>query len=113
MEINLDIGKNSFENIRKIALSEDLDFDIAALNILDLGIKAYQFSKEKALEKEVDPLILSIANKVVSTQLLAQEILTHVFEKDKSLLKTYDAMTAIRVTEQMATSFLEGQSTKF
>lgn len=111
MEINIDIGRNSFEKIRKIALSEDLDFDVATLNILDLGIKAYQFSKEEAPEKEVDPLIFSIAKKVVSTQILAQEILNHVFEKDKSLLKAYDAMTAIRVTEQMAISFLEGQST--
>jgi hypothetical protein len=113
MEITIDIGKNAYEKLKRVALLDDVEIDVTLLDILDLGLKAYQFSKEKPPEKEVDPLILTIANKVFSTHLLVQEILTQVFEKDKSLLKAYDAITAIRVTEQMAISFLEGQSTNF
>lgn len=38
-----------------------------------------------------------------------QETLGHVFSRDKSFFKTYDVMTAIRVAENMADPFMDGQ----
>ena len=45
MEITLDMGKNVANEISDIAKSDGVDFDVAALKILDLGLRVYQSSK--------------------------------------------------------------------
>lgn len=110
MEITIDIGKNVAKQITDIAKSDGVDFDIAALKMLDLGLRVHQSSLEKNTEKDVDPLLSTVLNKVLVSHFLIQETLGHVFVKERSTFKTYDALTAICVAEHMADSFMDGQN---
>ena len=110
MEITLDIGKNIAKQISDIAKSDDLEFDIVALKMLDLGLRIHQSSLEKTKEDSVPPDLNGLLNKVMENNYLLKETLGHVFHKEKSMLKTYDAMTAITVSENMAKSFMDGKA---
>lgn len=109
MEITLDIGKNVALQISEIAKKDQVDFDIAALGILDFGLRVYQSSLENNAEKNIDPILLELLNKTVENNFLLKESLGHVFVKERSMLKTYDVSSAIHVTENMAKSFVSGK----
>ena len=47
MEITIDAGKNIIQQITDIAKSNNIDFDVAALNMIDLGIKMHLASLER------------------------------------------------------------------
>ena len=113
MEITIDIGKHVAKQISDIALSEKIDFDIVALNLLDLGLRIHQSSLEKDADNELDPTLSVILNKTIENNLFLKESLGHVFTKERSMLKTYDATTAISVVENMAKSFMNGKKTQF
>lgn len=113
MEITIDIGKHVVKQITDIALSEKIDFDIAALKILDLGLRIYQSSLEKDGENDLDPTLSIILNKTIENNYFLKEMLGHVFSKDRSMLKTYDQKTAIAVIENMTKSFMDGKKTQF
>jgi len=113
MEITIDIGKHVVKKITDIALSEKIDFDIAALNLLDLGLRIHQSSLEKDDDNNLDPTMSVILNKTIENNYFIKETLGHVFTKERSMLKTYDAITAIAVVENMAKSFMDGKKTQF
>lgn len=113
MEITIDIGKHVAKQISDIALSEKIDFDIAALKILDLGIRLHLSSLDKEKENISDPILNIILNKTIESNYLLKETLGHVFNKDRSMLKTYDSMTAIAVSENMAKSYMDGNKDIF
>lgn len=112
MEVTLDIGKHVFKHINDIALNENVDFDIVALKILDLGLRIYQSSLEEKEADEMDPLLRVILNKTMENNYFLKETLGHVFKKERSMLKTYDEMTAIAVVEHMAKSFVDGKKSQ-
>lgn len=111
MEITIDIGKHIAKQITDIANHEKIEFDIAALKMLDLGLRIHQSSLEKEHDNEVDQIHDLILNKVMENNYLLKETLGHVFMKERSMLKTYDEMTAIAVVENMAKSFVNGKNT--
>ena len=111
MEVTLDIGKNVVNEISDIAKSDGIDFDIAALKILDLGLRVYQSSLEKDAGNTPDPLLMELLNETLKNNYLLKETLGHVFIKERSMLKTYDALSAINVAEKMAKSFISGKKT--
>ena len=111
MEITLDMGKNVANEISDIAKSDGIDFDVAALKILDLGLRVYQSSKENDVDNAPDPLLMELLNEILENNYLLKETLGHVFIKERSMLKTYDALSAINVAENMARSFISGKKT--
>lgn len=109
MEITLDIGKNTASEINTIAQKDGVEFDIAALKLLDLGIRVHLASIEKNGEKDADPLLVELLNHAIKNSYLQKEILGHVFDKERSIFKAYDALSAFQVSENMAHAFLHGK----
>lgn len=109
MEITLDIGKNTASEINTIAENDGVEFDIAALKLLDLGIRVHLASLEKNGEKDTDPLLVELLNHAIKNSYLQKEILGHVFDKERSLFKAYDALSACHVANNMADAFLHGK----
>jgi hypothetical protein len=109
MEITLDIGKNTASEINTIAKNDGVEFDIAALKLLDLGIRVHLASLEKNGEQDADPLLVELLNHAIKSSYLQKEILGHVFDKESSLFKAYDALSACQVSENMAHAFLHGK----
>lgn len=107
MEITIDIGKNIYKQITDIAVHEKIDFDIAAIKAIDIGVRVYLSSLEK--KSEPDPVLVEILEKLKENNILAKETICHVFNKDKSMLKAYDTATAIQLSESMAKSFTQGK----
>lgn len=109
MEITLDIGKNIANAIEEIAKDEKQEFEIMALKILDLGLRVYQSSKEKVDDKQ-DPILENILNLSLENGYLIKEVIGHVFARDRSAIKAYDAPSAITVAENMARAFMQGKN---
>jgi hypothetical protein len=96
METTLDMGKNIIAQISALAKNENIEFDIMALKILDLGLRVYQSSLEKEdTVIEFDPITKGKLNKILATHLLVKEALCHVFTKERSLYKAYDGFSRI------------------
>lgn len=109
METTLDIGKNIIVQISALAKNENIEFDIMALKILDLGLRVYQSSLEKEDPVvEVDPIMIEMLNKILAIHVLMKETIGHVFNKERSIHKAYDALSAINIAEHMAKSYIEG-----
>lgn len=107
MDITLDIGKNVVESIDSLAKEEQKQFDIMALELLDLGLRVHLSSKKSEDSNVSDPILSTLLHKVAANQFMLKEILSHVFIKERSFLKTYDALTAISVTQHMADAFMD------
>lgn len=111
MEITLDIGKNVFNEIEKMSLNEDTDFDSFALKMIDLGLRVFQSSKEDA-PSITDPLLDNILKKCLKTNFLLEEALGHIFVKERSTLKVYDHFTAITVIDNRVDAIIEAKNDK-
>ena len=107
MDITIDIGKHVIEKISAIAKEESKQFDIMLLELIDLGLRIYLSSKESDDNVISDPILSTILHKAAGSQFLLREILSHVFNKDHSYFKVYDADTAIKISQNMADSFME------
>lgn len=111
MEITLDIGKHIANDISKIADTDQIDFEIAALKLLDLGLRVHLANIGNDNSDGRDPIFTEILNESVKSNYLLKEVLGHIFVKDRSTFKAYDAISAYRVAESMADSFIEGKNT--
>ena len=109
MEITLDIGRNVYNDINELAKNDEIEIEIMALKLLDLGLRVHLASIKKDDENITDPILSELLNKTMENNYLLKETLGHVFLKDKSKLKTYDDKTAITVIENMAKSFMDGK----
>ncbi len=108
MEITLDAGKNVIQSINEIANKEKTEFELVALKMLDLGIRVYQSSNVD--EKELDPLLSEVFNLSLVNNFMIKEIMGHVFLKERSAIRAYDAPSAISCAENMLKSFNQGKS---
>ena len=111
MEITLDIGKHIASDISKIAHADHVDFEISALKLLDLGLRVHLANIENKDKDGRNPILNEILTESVKSNYILKEVLGHVFVKENSTFKTYDAMSAFRVAENMADSFIEGKNT--
>lgn len=100
MEISIDVGKHVVDEINNIAQSESKDFDIISSKIFEFGLRVYQSSKTNDNEKSEDPLLSNIFRKSAESNLLIKEIIGHIFDKDRSNIKAYDHISAIRAIEK-------------
>jgi len=92
-----------------MAHTENEDFDIFALKIIDIGLRVYQSSK-KSSKDSIDPITLTIFQNTLETNFLIKEIIGHVFTKENSTFKAYDSSAAIQLSENMAHAFIKGKA---
>ena len=109
MEITIDAGKNIIQQITDIAKSNTIDFDVAALNMIDLGIKMHLASLERDAFDDPSADLNLMLKKIIENNLILRETLGHVFIKDRSSLNAYDEKTAIKIIENAARSFIDGK----
>jgi hypothetical protein len=107
MEMILDAGKDTISSLSKIAKTEDKPLDVVALEMMSLGIRVYEASREKTQKNDIDMHRNLLKTALVNYELLA-EILTIVFTKERSKLKAYDSESAIKMAEQLAEKYLMG-----
>jgi hypothetical protein len=51
---------------------------------------------------------MELYNEALKSNYLLKEVLGHVFDKDSSTFKAYDASSACHVAENMARAFIDG-----
>ena len=104
MEVTLDLGKDSLVELNKIAQEEKKEFDVVALEMISLGTRVRRASKESKQDKQT----LMLLKNTINTNELLKEVLTLVFDKDRSRLMAYDAETAIRMVDQFTSKYMQG-----
>ena len=103
MEIKLDIGKNTFEDLSKYAKKEDKDIDNFAIDMIDLGLRVHKSSADKAVEIDEKERLLLENNTII------KEVIRCVFEKTKINQKVFDSETLITLIENNTEAFLQGK----
>ena len=103
----LDAGKDTINSLAKIAAIEDKPLDVIALEMMALGTRIYHASKEEHPKNDID-MHRNILKTALVNQELLSEILTIVFNKERSKLKAYDSESAIKMAEQLAEKYLKG-----
>ena len=106
MEITIDIGKHTYQDLAKYAASEDKEIDVFASEILDLGLrlhKANQSSTEEELAIDEKERLLIENNRIV------KEVMRCVFEKTKTSMRVFDANTLVTMVENETDAFLQGK----
>lgn len=110
MEITVDIGKHVVTQLNNLALIEKSNLENITLKMIDLGLRVHLASLEDKAGPVEDPLLKEVLFHVLNTQYLMEETLGHVFAKERSLLKTFDALTALSTAKHMAKSFVQGRN---
>lgn len=103
----LDAGKDTINSLAEIAKIEDKPLDVIALEMMSLGARVYHASREESPKNDMDIHRNILKTALVNHELLS-EILTIVFNKERSKLKAYDSESAIRMAEQLAEKYLRG-----
>ena len=102
----LDAGKDIINSLAKIAAIEDKPLDVIALEMMALGTRIYHASKEERPKNDID-MHRNILKTALVNQELLSEILTIIFNKERSKLKAYDSESAIKMAEQLAEKYLK------
>jgi Zn ribbon nucleic-acid-binding protein len=103
MEIRLDIGKNSYNDLMKNAKQESLAFEDFTINMLELGLRVFKASKEPKTDAD-DSLRLLMEN----NQMLKESIRC-VFDKAKIEAKVFDAETLLAYIQNGVDNYLKGK----
>ena len=110
MEIKLDVGRNTVNQIIKNAESESLPFEDFAINMLELGLRVFEASQEKEDDSaaQIDP---ALQMQLECNQLL-KEVMRCVFDKNKIKEKAFDAGALIALIESHADGYVKGMASK-
>ncbi len=109
MEMILDAGKDIIEALNKVAIDEKKQVDIVALEMISLGLRVCEASKnkEKNTENDIDMHRNILKTTLINNELSA-EILSIIFNKERSRIGAYDSESAIKMAEQLAEKYLKG-----
>ena len=110
MEIKLDVGRNTVNQITKNAESESLPFEDFAINMMELGLKVFEASQEKEDDSatQIDPVL----QMQLECNHLLKEVVRCVFDKKKVKEKAFDADTLIALIEKHADGYVYGLVSK-
>ena len=106
MEIILDMGRDTVHSLEEIAAKEDKKTDIVALEMIAMGIRLYKASQEKSEETNDIDMVRNILKTSLSNQELLGEILSIIFNKERSRLGAYDAETAIKMADKLSEKYM-------
>ena len=102
MEITLDIGKNTYNELAALSESEALDFEDSAINMLELGLRVFKASKEPKSEVDSTLKLLMENNEIL------KEALRCVFDKSRIEAKVFDADTLLVYIQNGVAKYLKG-----
>lgn len=105
----LDMGKDMVHSLNKIAAMEDKNIDIVALEMIAIGVRIYMASLEKreCEKNDIEPLRNILKTTIINQEILG-EILTIIFNKERSRIGAYDAESALKLAEKMAEKYISG-----
>jgi len=106
MEITLDIGEDLHELIKSISDEKDKKMTIIAAEMLSIGARVFVSSQEDGEDKVTRTLL---ENTLKSKEILI-EVLSMVFDKNKSKIGAYDSETTLSIIDRMVDSYLKGAS---
>ena len=107
MEITVDVGSDVIDKIEDIAQRKGKSKESIAAEMLSIGAQVLLNSLE---EKQDNITSLLLENSVRANELLI-EILSSVFNREKSRLGVYDAETAVALIERIVEAYLKGHKT--
>ena len=104
MEVKVDIGVDTHALMKKISRINQESVDIIASEALSLGAKILYSSLKKKEKEDSDPdkLLKNILSVSMQNNEIASEILSMVFDKDKSKLGAFDVETVLKMSEKIA-----------
>ncbi|QDP73734.1 hypothetical protein FOG18_13835 (plasmid) [Legionella israelensis] len=108
MEMILDMGRDIVHSLEEIAAKEGKKTDIVALEMIAMGIRLYKASKEKSEEINDIDMVRNILKTSLANQELLGEILSIIFNKERSRLGAYDAETAIKMADKLSEKYILG-----
>lgn len=101
MEITIDIGENTLHALDSIAKTKNKTRTISAVELLDLGINVFQAQLVNEKNKK-DKKPYNIEKTVEQSNELLKEVLSSVFNRERSRIGAYDCESAILMTERLA-----------
>ncbi|WP_203249993.1 hypothetical protein [Cysteiniphilum marinum] len=107
MEITIDIGKHTYQDLAKYAASEDKEIDVFASEILDLGLRIYKANQSSS---EEDTAIDEKERLLIENNRIVKEVMRCVFEKTKTSMRVFDANTLVTMVENETDAFLRGKA---
>ncbi len=107
MEISLDIGRNTLNDLDNISATAGKTRDIVALEMIDLGILVSKASSNNQ-EETLAPETLQMLRLLVENNQFVKEIINCVFDKTKISERVSDAKTLTTMVENVAASFVNG-----
>lgn len=106
MEITIDIGEHTYQDLAKYAASGEKKISVFASEILDYGLRihiANQLSSEDGTAIDEKERLLIENNRIV------KEVMRCVFEKTKTSMRVFDANTLVTMVENETDAFLRGK----
>jgi len=103
MEIKLDIGKNTYNELVKESKNASKDLDHFAIDMMELGLRVASASSDE--DEPVDESIRLL----MENNSIAKEVIRCVFDRTKITGKLYDADTLITMIESNTDAFLRGK----
>ncbi|WP_419421608.1 hypothetical protein ACNVED_17090 (plasmid) [Legionella sp. D16C41] len=108
MEMILYMGRDIVHSLEEIAAREDKKTDIVALEMIAMGIRLYKASQLKNEDNNDIDMIRNILKSSLINQELLSEILSIIFNKERSRLGAYDAETAIKMADKLSEKYILG-----
>ena len=106
MEITLDIGEDLHDLIQSISDDKGKKMTVVATEMLSIGARVFVFSQEESEDKITKALL---ENTLKSKEILI-EVLSMVFDKNKSKIGAYDSETTLSIIDRMVDSYIKGAS---
>lgn len=105
MEMTLDVGRNVVTKLSEGAATEGLEREDFALNMMELGLRIWEASKEKASGEDTQLLHLLLENNTI-----VKEVLRCVFDRNKTKEKVFDAQSLLLMIENNVQAYLKGKA---
>lgn len=104
MEIKADIGKDTHALLLKVVRLRSESIDIITSEALNIGARVLYSStnKDENTEINVNEILEKILIKCTQNIELSSEILAMNFDKDKSILGSYDVETSVKHADKIA-----------
>lgn len=104
----LDMGRDIVHSLEEIAVKEAKNVDVIALEMIAMGIRVYKASQQQNNESNDIDMFRNVLKTTLTNQELLSEILSMIFNKDRSRLGAFDAETAIKMADKLSEKYIQG-----
>lgn len=108
MEITLDVGANIYQSLTQFAEKEGKDFELFALDMLELGLRVQVANQEAGDSERPKFDITDVMLAIVETRYQTEDILRMVFDKQRSHYKLYNSDATLSAIREKSLGFQDG-----